>query len=428
MSVFLAIFGMAVGYYFLPSLEGALVGACIILIAYLILLRIETKNSASASKFIFGGEVYKFNKSFDSKLQNIVEEMTIASGLSKMPDVFVVDSDVPNAFACGVEPKKASIYVTRGLLEVLSRDELQGVVAHEIAHIVNRDTTYLLCTGVMAVLITACSRGITRGILESPSSRRRSSSSSDKGSAIIIIFALVLIILAPLISYLFYFSISRKREYLADACAVQYTRYPQGLANALKKISKNILDAKIAAKKDEVFPFEEDDDEVLSVETSKKDKILNSDNSFLCASCIVPFEAQREGSGLFSTHPGTRERIKILLEMSGADYFSYNEAFSKITGNKGVINSNDVKKSKRNSIEIPSFVLAAAARDDLGKTVSKKEKFDKKLEKKRETDDLMWKLANYNVIECKCGTKLKIPPCYKGLEIICPHCKTKHVI
>lgn len=444
MCIFLTLFGASIGYYFSSTMEGIIIGAFVLLVLYLVLVMREISRNSGASELVLGSAIYKYDKEYDPRLYNIVEEMTIASGMRKVPDIYVLDTIVPNAFACGVKPEKSAVYVTKGLLEILDRNELQGVIAHEIAHIVNRDTTYLICSGLMVVLITTVARALTRGL-------SRSSSRNSKGNGAAGIILLIMLILAPVVSYLFYFALSRKREYLADACAAQYTRYPQGLASALNKISRNMTGNQLVTK-DEYEFIEEDDGLNLnaifketSVETSKykkkkKDKILTPDNSFLCASCIIPLEAKREKTGLFSTHPNTKDRINILLKMTGADYYSYNEAFSKVTGEKGVINKIDVEKSKKIPIKemppmIPLAATTAAVAEELpadgipvGQSIYKKDRFENKLKKKRETDDFMRKLAKYTLIDCECLTTLKVPPCYKGQEIICPHCKAKHVI
>ena len=171
-------------------------------------------------------------------LYDVVEEMTIASGLPKVPDIYVIDDAAPNAFATGRKPETASVAVTSGLLKALNRDELQGVVAHELGHIRNRDILLMLFAGVMAGAIVMLAEVGLRGMWFSGGRRsRRSNDSGGGGAAIIMLVAVVLMILAPIIAQLIYFAISRKREYLADASAAAYTRYPEGLASALEKIA-----------------------------------------------------------------------------------------------------------------------------------------------------------------------------------------------
>lgn len=164
-------------------------------------------------------------------LYNVVEEMSIAASLGFIPKIYIINSEIPNAFSVGVNEKNAAVAVTVGLLSNLNRDELQGVIAHEIAHIKNLDTLYLMYAGVIFGVVVCVSDTILRSI-------SRSSSRSSKGNAgIAVLIALVLAIISPILVRMLYLTISRKREYLADACACQYTRYPTGLASALNKIS-----------------------------------------------------------------------------------------------------------------------------------------------------------------------------------------------
>jgi heat shock protein HtpX len=170
---------------------------------------------------------------------NVVEEMAIASGLPK-PKVWVVPDDDPNAFATGSDPKAAHVAVTRGLLTTLNRDELQAVVAHEMAHIRNLDvrlmTLLAALVGVIAIISDVTVRGLRFG-----GGRGRSSGGGKKGGGgvlviILLVLWLVTVILAPFVSRLLALAVSRKREYLADATAAQFTRNPAALAAALQKI------------------------------------------------------------------------------------------------------------------------------------------------------------------------------------------------
>ena len=171
------------------------------------------------------------------QLFNIVEEMKIASGLPAMPRVYLIDSDVPNAFAVGLNPKRASVAVTTGLLARLNRDELQGVIAHEIGHIANRDTLFMTLAGVTVGAIIILADLYLRGMRFGAGRSRSSSKGGGQAAAILFIIALVFAIVAPLLAQILYFACSRRREYLADASGAQFTRYPDGLASALEKIS-----------------------------------------------------------------------------------------------------------------------------------------------------------------------------------------------
>jgi heat shock protein HtpX len=169
-------------------------------------------------------------------LHNVVEEMAIAAGLP-MPRVHVVETEALNAFATGLSPERAAIGVTRGLLRKLDRDELQGVVAHEMGHILNDDMVYATAVGVIAgliVLVSDAALRLTRGFLRGGGGRRRG---KGGGAALIAVLVLaVLAFLAPFAARLVQMAISRQREYLADATSVKLTRNPQGLIGALEKI------------------------------------------------------------------------------------------------------------------------------------------------------------------------------------------------
>jgi heat shock protein HtpX len=170
------------------------------------------------------------------QLFNVVEEMSIAAGVP-MPKVVVLETEVPNAFATGTSAAKATIGVTRGLLDTLNRDELQGVVAHEMAHIANLDTRYMTIVGVTVGLIALITDMILRSLRWGSFRSSGSSSSSRKGGGgFLIIVLIVVAILAPIAAKAVQMAVSRQREYLADATSVQFTRNPNGLISALTKL------------------------------------------------------------------------------------------------------------------------------------------------------------------------------------------------
>ena len=223
------------------------------------------------------------------QLYNIVEEMRIAAALPAMPRVFIIDTPVPNAFAVGLKPERACVAVTAGLLERLSRDELQGVIAHELGHISNRDTLFMTLAGVTLGAIVLLADAGMRMMFYGGGNRRRSSGKNGGAAmAVLMIAALALAILAPLIARLLYFACSRQREYLADASAAQFTRYPAALANALEKI---------AAQQD-----------------PKKIPV----NRVVAPMYAINPLAAAGSFNVFGTHPPTAERIRRLLEMQGA--------------------------------------------------------------------------------------------------------------
>jgi heat shock protein HtpX len=170
-------------------------------------------------------------------LYNVVEGLTIAAGLPP-PRCYVIDDTAPNAFATGRNPKNSVIVVTTGLLDKLNRVELEGVIAHEMSHIKNYDvllqTLVVVMVGIVALLSDWMRRTFWWG-----GGRRRSSDrgKGSGGAAIILALALIMAILSPLIAQLIRFAVARKREFLADANGAMLTRYPPGLASALRKIS-----------------------------------------------------------------------------------------------------------------------------------------------------------------------------------------------
>lgn len=170
------------------------------------------------------------------QLLNVVEEMTIASGLPK-PSVYVVPDPDPNAFATGKNPQHSSIAVTQGLLDTLTREELQGVVAHEMSHIRNFDIRLMTVIAALIGAILLLSDGARRAMWYGGGTQKRRRSEGSGGlGAILLVMWIIGILLAPLITQLMAFAVSRRREYLADASAAEMTRNPMGLANALRKL------------------------------------------------------------------------------------------------------------------------------------------------------------------------------------------------
>lgn len=181
----------------------------------------------------------------DPELFNVVEEMAIAAGVP-MPRVYIIVDDALNAFATGRDPEHAAVCVTTGLREALSRDELQGVIAHEMSHVRNYDIRLMLLTAALVGTIAMLSDLFWQMARWGPrDSGRRDSDDDrkDRGSGILavvlIVAATILAVLAPLLARLIQMAVSRQREYLADASGVELTRYPQGLASALRKVSGN---------------------------------------------------------------------------------------------------------------------------------------------------------------------------------------------
>lgn len=225
------------------------------------------------------------------RLHNIVEGLSIAAGIPK-PRVYVVPEVAPNAFATGRNPDHASIAVTDGLLKTMSRVELEGVVGHELAHVVDRDILVGTVVATLAGAVILLSEFFTRSWWWGGFRGRRGGDRGGGGGAEAIIFAvgIVLLILAPIFAQIIRFSVSRQREYLADAQGALLTRYPPGLASALRKIG--------AASG---IPMHS----------------ANNATAHLWLNQPSRVEGERMGSleRLFSTHPPIEERIRRLEEM-----------------------------------------------------------------------------------------------------------------
>lgn len=177
----------------------------------------------------------------DPELFNVVEEMAIAAGVP-MPRVYLIDDPAPNAFATGRDPAHATVAITRGLRQKLTREELQGVIAHEMSHVRNYDIRLMLLMAVLVGTVVMLCDFFWQVLRWSPGSgdRRRRDDKDGGGGAIMIVLvvvAIILAIIAPILAQLIQLAVSRQREYLADASAVELTRYPQGLESALRKIS-----------------------------------------------------------------------------------------------------------------------------------------------------------------------------------------------
>jgi heat shock protein HtpX len=314
----------------------------------------------------------KIEKNDHPVLFNVVEEMCVASGLSRMPDVYIIDDDALNAFATGRDPEHAAVAVTAGLLKELDRDELQGVIGHELSHVNNRDVLYMTMLAIMMGTIVILASIGRRSMFRSSGTRTRS---RGKGGGAILIVALVLMILAPFLAQIIYLAVSRKREYLADASSALYTRFPEGLARALEKLGGST-------------------------------KTLKSASPATAPMYIInPLKV----SDVSSTHPPISERIRILRSMGGnAAPNAYSEAFRKVTGRP---------------VGVMPFVAPSVApiRPPAPSPLDH-------VERVRQTTDALWALNDYIFITCACGTKLKIPPAYRGKKIECPHCGRVHEV
>lgn len=225
----------------------------------------------------------EIQKHHHPELFNIVENLAIGDGMP-MPKVYIIHDTSPNAFATGRDPKHASIAVTTGILERLKKTELEGVLAHELSHIKNYDTRLLAITAVLVGFISLLADLFIRHMWWGGMRNDR----NNRSSAIVLVFAIALAILAPIVASLIQLAISRRREFLADASGALLTRYPEGLASALEKISS--------------------DPKPLKTATGATAHLF----------IVNPLKGKGFSgllTNLFSTHPPIEERIKILRSM-----------------------------------------------------------------------------------------------------------------
>lgn len=223
-------------------------------------------------------------KEEDLKLVNILDSLVISSGLPEKPQLYVIEDAQPNAFATGRNPKHAVICVTTGLLDKLDYYELEGVIAHEMSHIKNYDILLSAVVSVMVGFVVILSDWFTR-ISFYGGRRGRDRDNENNGNAIVMLIGLIFLILAPIFGQLMQLAISRKREFLADATAVEFTRNPDGLISALEKISADPNELKVANKATE--------------------------NMYIAN----PFRDKKKSSDLWSTHPSTEARIEALRNL-----------------------------------------------------------------------------------------------------------------
>ncbi|MDR1792410.1 MAG: M48 family metallopeptidase [Bacteroidales bacterium] len=296
--------------YILGQEEGIIIGIAIAAVVWIIQAAVAL--GAGSQVVLQGLNAQSIESKDDPELYNIIEELSMGAGVA-MPKIYIIPTPALNAFAAGTKKNKSIVAITSGLRGKLSRPEIQAVMAHEMSHIYNRDVLYLTFASVMLCTIVIVSDLLMRYFFWGGGGRRnnnRNSSGGNNGYAQLIIWIVViaLAILAPLFARLFYFSLSRKREYLADVQAVNFTRDPDALANALEKISG--------------------------------DHTEFNPGKMAAAMCInVP---KSHKTSAFSTHPPIAKRIAILRAMShGTDYQTYCKAYEQIIG------KNDLPKPKK---------------------------------------------------------------------------------
>jgi len=283
----LGVLGFAIGY----ALSGSAAGG---LAATLIAIAIAALSSIGSyfvgDKLVLAtSQAREVDATSAPQLINVVQELTIAAGIP-MPKVYIIDDTAPNAFATGRDPQHASIAVTSGLLQKMDREELQGVLGHELSHIRNYDIRFTLLVGVLVGGVALLSSFFLRWTFWFGGGRKSNDNNSGGGALQVVFFvlAIVLAVVAPIAAKLVQLSVSRQREYLADASSVELTRNPHGLERALATIAS--------------------DKEVLEVASGATQHLYFTNP-------IKKFE--KRASGLFSTHPPIVDRINRLRELTG---------------------------------------------------------------------------------------------------------------
>lgn len=429
MGVVLLLLGLVIGFGVGGTPEAAVTGVILATTVWFIMSLIG--HFQGSSILLASSNAVEVDKKVHPQLFNVVEEMTMAAGLQKMPKVYLIRSNALNAFATGRNPENSAIAVTAGLLAVANRDELQGVVAHEMAHIINRDIRFMTLAGIMLGSIVLISQVFMRSMLYS-SARYRGSSSKGGGGAqvLMIVLAILFSILAPIAAQLLYFAISRKREYLADATAVRLTRYPEGLASALEKISRSTADLESANK--------------------------------VTAPMYIANPLKREGQrvrNLSSTHPPIEERVRILRRLSGASYVDYQRTFREVTSQSGTLlpgsalADSDAMPLRRKGETLGVAAVAAATATAAAQTAQQPPsqkgkqtgvpKAVRQAQPSAQSDpdtkqkpakiahaggDIIRAANGFRFVHCGCGMKYKIPPGFKRKTLHCTKCGTAHTL
>jgi len=278
--VLIAIIGMAVGYVFFNSVTSGLILAIVIAAFYMIIMINQSTDIVMSMNH--GRELTKVDD--DPELWHIVEDMALVAKVP-MPRIFIIDDASPNAFATGNNPKHAAVAVTTGIQSRLNREEMEGVIGHEMSHVRNYDirlqTIALALTAAISLLVNWGMNAFFWG----GGRRSRDDDRDGNGAQILMmLLAVIVIVLAPLAASLVQLALSRNREYLADASSVELTRNPLGLINALEKI---------------------DDSQPMKQADPSSAALYISD----------PFKAKKSWTHLFDTHPAIDDRIARLKNM-----------------------------------------------------------------------------------------------------------------
>ncbi|MES2208773.1 MAG: M48 family metallopeptidase [Chloroflexota bacterium] len=285
-TLLLAALGYAIGFAVAGSPEGG-IGATLIAVVIGTLMSLGSFFAGDRLVLAASG-AKRVDESKTPQLMNVVRELAIAANIP-MPAVYLIDDTAPNAFATGRDPKHASVAITTGLLQKLDREELQGVIGHELSHVRNLDIRFSLLVGVLVGSVALLSHFFLRFTWFGGGRRSRDRDSGGGGlQAIMFVVAIVLAIVAPIAARMVQLAVSRQREYLADASSVELTRNPAGLERALAKIAT--------------------DKEVLEVANPATQHLYFTNP-------IKKFEER--SSSMFSTHPAIVDRINRLRSLAG---------------------------------------------------------------------------------------------------------------
>ncbi len=330
--------------------------------------------TSAESVLMYGTCARELKREDGPQLFDVVEEMCLASGLGFTPRIYLIDDPAPNAFAVGRNPETSAICVTTGLIYRLNRDELQGVIGHEIGHLKNHDVQFMTLAAVMLGTIVILSVIVRQYFWYGGRGRSRSSSRDGEGQLqiIILVVGLLFAILGPVMAQLLYFACSRKREYLADASSAQFTRYPEGLASALEKISQAHVPLTFASQ------------------ATAPMFIVNP----LTA-------ATGEDDSVFSSHPPTKDRVRVLRSMTGASFADYEAAYRRAKGG-ALIGSQTMKSATQQTIRAPSS--------------------EGPIQTRRDTHDVVRRYHGYMRLHCNCGLDISVPEGYEQDTIRCFRC------
>jgi heat shock protein HtpX len=373
MVLILVLIGYAAGML-IAGPDAGVLGLLVALVIWGVMLLVYF---TSAESILMHGSYARELKREDSpQLFNIVDEMCLASGLGFTPHIYLIDDPAPNAFSVGRSPETSAIAVTTGLMYRLNRDELQGVIGHEIGHLKNRDVQFMTLAAVMLGTIVILSAIVRQYFWYGGRGRSRSDSRSGDGGGqlqiILFVVGLLFVILGPIMAQLLYFACSRKREYLADASSAQFTRYPEGLATALEKISQAHVPLGFAS--DATAPM----------------FIVNP----LAA-------ASGEPDSVFSSHPPTKDRIRVLRGMTGASYADYEAAYRRAKSGS-IIGSRTLQSATQQPIRAPSD--------------------DGPIHTRQDAHDVMRRNVGYMRLHCNCGLDISVPEGYEQDSIRCIRC------